>query len=147
MSVGNESSRLRTPLPSGRSLEKPVSPALPGIESISGDLQNAAARIINSANPNRSRYDAVQVLLLVWSNDMDVETQKAVNELMELLDKQYNYAVEIKPIPVDVQSPYRWLLSEVSQFINIRDLRDTLKIVYYAGYSYLDSDREMTLSR
>ncbi|CAK7234171.1 hypothetical protein SBRCBS47491_008859 [Sporothrix bragantina] len=145
LSVGNES-RLRTPLPSGRSLERLASAALPGIESISGDLQNAAARIINNANPNRSRYDAVQVLLLVWSNDTDVEIREAVDDLAELLEKQYSYSVDIKAIPVDTQSPYRWLLSAISQFMNNHDLRDTLKIVYYAGDSYLDSEREMVLS-
>ncbi|CAK7218047.1 hypothetical protein SCUCBS95973_003357 [Sporothrix curviconia] len=145
LSVGNES-RLRTPLPSGRNLEKLASAALPGIESISGDLQNAAARIINNANPNRSRYDAVQVLLLVWSNDTDMEIREAVDDLAELLEKQYSYSVEIMAIPVDAQSPYRWLLNAVSQFINNRDQRDSLKIVYYAGDSYLDSEREMVLS-
>lgn len=149
LSVGNES-RLRTPLPSGpsgRNLEKLASAALPGIESLSGDLQNAAARIINSTNPNRTRYDAVQVMILVWSNDADYEVRDAIDDLAELFEKKYNYTVDVKAIPVGAQSPYRWLLHTASQFINNRDARDTLKIVYYVGHTYLDAEREMVLSR
>ncbi|CAK7207622.1 hypothetical protein SEUCBS139899_010432 [Sporothrix eucalyptigena] len=146
LSVGNES-RLRTPLPSGRGLEKLAAAALPGIESLSGDLQNAAAHIINNANPNRTRYDTVQVIVLIWSNDTDNEIREAVEDLMELFEKKYNYNVEIKTIPAGAQSPYRWLLSTISSFVNSRDLRDTLKIVYYVGDSYLDLEREMVLSR
>ncbi|KIH89287.1 hypothetical protein SPBR_06823 [Sporothrix brasiliensis 5110] len=140
LSVGTEA-RLRTPLPSGpsgRSLEKLASAALPGIESLSGDLQNAAARIINSTNPSRTRYDAVQVMILVWSNDTDYEVRDAIDDLAELFEKKYNYSVDIKAIPVGAQSPYRWLLHTASQFINNRDSRDTLKIVYYVGHTYLD---------
>ncbi|KAL1888230.1 hypothetical protein Sste5346_009704 [Sporothrix stenoceras] len=148
LSVGNES-RLRTPLPSGpsvRNLEKLASAALPGIESLSGDLQNAAARIINSTNPNRTRYEAVQVMILVWSNDTDHEVVDAIDDLAELFEKKYNYSVDLKAIPVGAQSPYRWLLHTASQFINNRESRDTLKIVYYVGHSYLDAEREMVLS-
>lgn len=146
LSAGNES-RLRTPLPSGRGLEKLASAALPGIESLSGDLQNAAAQIINTANPHRSRYDAVQVIIFVWSNDADYEVRDAIEDLAVLFENSYSYAVDIQPIPVGTQSPYRWLLQTISHFINNCDLRDTLKIVYYIGESYLDSEREMVLSR
>lgn len=146
LSAGTES-RLRTPLPSGRSLEKLALAALPGIESLSGDLQSAAARIINSANPNRSRYDVVQVMILVWSNDTGYDVQDTIDDLAELLEKKYNYTVDIKTIPIGAQSPYRWLLQTATQFINNRDLRDTLKILYYVGHTYLDAEREMVLSR
>ncbi len=146
LSIGNES-RLRTPLPSGRGHEKPPNAILPGIESFTGDLQSTAARIINSANPYRNRYDVVQVMILVWSNDTGQEIQDAIDDLVALLEKKYNYTVDIKTIPIGAQSPFRWLLQTVTQFVNNRDLRDTLKILYYTGYSYLDADREMVLSR
>lgn len=86
-------------------------------------------------------------MILVWSNDSDYEIRDAIDDLAKLLEKRYHYTVEIKAIPVGAQSPYRWLLHSVSHFVNNRDARDTLKILYYVGHSYLDAEREMVLSR
>lgn len=154
--MGTES-RLRTPLPSGPRPEKiekvekfsSVSSAssLPGIESLSGDLQSGTARVINEANASRNRYDVVQVMIVQWSNDSGQEVRDAIGELSQLLEKKYNYSVETVSIPIGAQSPLRWLVQEVTGFVNKRDMRDTLKIFYYAGFSYLDRDRELVLSR
>ena len=146
LSMGTES-RLRTPLPSGPRLEKFSSGSLPGIESLSGDLQSGTARVINEANSSRSRYDHVQVMIVQWSNDSGQEVRDAIDELSTLLDKRYHYSVETVSIPVGAQSPLRWLMQTVTSFVNNRDMRDTLKIFYYAGFSYLDRDREFVLSR
>lgn len=86
-------------------------------------------------------------MILVWSNDSEHEVVDAIDDLADLFEKKYNYTVDLKAIPVGAQSPYRWLLHTASQFINNRDSRDTLKIVYYVGHSYLDAEREMVLSR
>ncbi|EPE06182.1 hypothetical protein F503_03011 [Ophiostoma piceae UAMH 11346] len=145
LSMGTES-RLRTPLPSGPRPEKFSSGSLPGIESLSGDLQSGTARVINEANPSRSRYDFVQVMIVQWSNDSGRDERDAINELSALLKTDYNYNVEIVSIPVGAQSPLRWLMQTVMGFVNNRDMRDTLKIFYYAGFSYLDRDREFVLS-
>ncbi|OAA62650.1 hypothetical protein SPI_04190 [Niveomyces insectorum RCEF 264] len=145
LSVSSEL-RLRTPLPSGRNLEKLAAAALPGIDVVSGDLQNAAARIINSANPNRSRYDAVHVMMLLWNDEPENDVRAAAASLAALLEEKYHYAVDIVYMPAKAQSPYRWLLQAVTDFINNRDMRDTLKILYYAGCSYLNEEREMVLS-
>lgn len=142
LSISSEG-RLRTPLPSGRNL---TSATLPGIEYLSGDVQSATARIINSANPYRSRYEAVHVQMLIWSDEIS-PVRAAVDELASVLEKKYNYIVDLMLIPIGVPSPYRWLLQTVTNFVNNRDSRDTLKILYYSGHSYLDAEREMVLSR
>lgn len=144
--MGTES-RLRTPLPSGPRLEKFSSGSLPGIETLSGDMQSETARVINEANPSRSRYDVVQVMVAQWSNDTSPEVQDAVDMMSTLLEKKYGYSVETVSIPVGAQSPLRWLMQMVTNFVNNRDMRDTLKIFYYAGFSFLDRDRELVLSR
>ncbi|EFX04016.1 hypothetical protein CMQ_944 [Grosmannia clavigera kw1407] len=138
------SSAPRTPLPSSRT-DRMTSAVLPGIESLSGDLQSATARIINSSNPYRTRYDAVHVQLVVWSDDNQLD-RSAVENLAAVFEKRYNYTAEIMCIPVDVSSPYRWLVQTVTEFVSNRDSRETLKILYYAGCSYLDGEREMVLS-
>jgi hypothetical protein len=44
------------------------------------------------------------------------------------------------------KSPWRWLSRKTNEFVEDRDQRDVLKIVYYNGHSYLDSNREMILA-
>ncbi len=140
--------RLRTPLPSGRGLEKIASTALPGIDSMRTDLQNAANRI--SSTIRRGRYVDAKALLLYWHEELDSGVRASVRELAHVLEKQYNYTFDISPIPVssdECKSSWRWLSRKINEFVENRDERDVLKIVYYNGYSFLDGNREMVLSR
>lgn len=143
-SVLNES-RIRKPLPSGPRPDKPTT--LPGIDSFNPDLQRHASRIL--ADPHHSRYTMVSALLVHWQDDDDHGARAAMNEFGTVLD-QYNYTFQMKAIPSSSdghKSSFRWLAREVQDFIDNNDQRDVLKIVYYSGYSYLDGNRDMVLSR
>lgn len=140
-------SRHRTPLPSGPRLEKSLS--LPGIENLKNELQSNASRMLSTSS--RSRYTAVYALLLFWQDDDDVATvHHAVRELADVLDNYYHYTLQTKTIPSlsdGTRSSWRWLSRELNAFAEERDQRDVLKIVYYAGHTYLDGNREMVLAR
>ncbi|PHH84738.1 hypothetical protein CDD83_1472 [Cordyceps sp. RAO-2017] len=138
--------RIRTPLPSGPRLEKSLS--LPGIESLKNELQSNIPRTLSTSN--RGRYNAVHALLLFWQDDDDTAVvQGAVKELADVLDKYYHYTFEIQTIPSSsdgCKSSWRWLSRRLNEFAEDRDQRDVLKIVYYAGHTYLDGNREMVLA-
>ncbi|KAM4058040.1 hypothetical protein HRG_011004 [Hirsutella rhossiliensis] len=138
--------RIRTPLPSGPRLEKSLS--LPGIESLKNELQSNVPRTLST--PNRGRYSAVQALLLFWHDDDDVALVRgAVEELADVLEKYYHYTFHIQTIPSSSdgsKSSWRWLSRQLNEFAEDRDQRDVLKIVYYAGHTYLDGNREMVLA-
>ena len=142
--------RIRTPLPSGPSiprLEKSLS--LPGIESLKNDLQASASRMISTSS--RSRYAAVQALLLYWQEDEDgSRVEGAVRDLADTFEKHYGYALQVQQIPSSsdgTKNSWRWLSRRLNDFVEDRDQRDVLKIVYYVGHTYLDGNREMVLSR
>ncbi|KAL0935045.1 uncharacterized protein CTRU02_209636 [Colletotrichum truncatum] len=138
-------SRIRTPLPSGPRLDKP--PMLPGIESLKSDLQTNVSRILST--PSRSRYSSAQALLLYWQDDPDLSVGNSVKELGEVFDQYYRYTFSITTIPSSSEtckSPWRWLSRKITDFVEDRDQRDVLKIVYYNGHSYLDGNREMVLA-
>ncbi|KAK2002909.1 hypothetical protein LX36DRAFT_194920 [Colletotrichum falcatum] len=138
-------SRIRTPLPTGPRLDKP--PMLPGIESLKSDLQTNVSRILST--PSRSRYSSAQVLLLYWQDDPDFTVGSSVKDLGEVFDQYYRYTFSITTIPSASEackSPWRWLSRKITDFVEDRDQRDVLKIVYYNGHSYLDGNREMVLA-
>ncbi len=152
-------SRLRTPLPSGPRLEKPVSmpplaaapphlTALPNIETIKADLEGTASRVL--ASPHGSRYTSVCVLVIHWQ-DEEPTAKAAVDELSDVFERIYHYSLEFAKIPSSesdgCRNPWRWLSRIVNDFTEKHDTRDTLKIVYYSGYSFLDENREMVLAR
>ncbi|VUC30012.1 unnamed protein product [Clonostachys rosea] len=139
-------SRHRTPLPSGPRLE---SLSLPGIETLKNELQSSAVRMLSTAS--RSRYTAVQALLLFWQDDDDdvATIHNAVRELADVLENLYHYALQIQAIPSSAdgsRSSWRWLSRQMGDFAEDRDQRDVLKIVYYVGHTYLDGNREMVLA-
>lgn len=141
-------SRLRTPLPSGPRLEKSLS--LPGIESFKNDLQANAAKIIST--PHRGRYSAVRALLLIWQDDDDASAvHAAAQELADVFEKYYRYSAQIQVIPAPepglARDTWRWLARTLDRFAEDDDHRDVLKIVYYAGHTFLDGNREMNLAR
>ncbi|KAH7321399.1 hypothetical protein B0I35DRAFT_213832 [Stachybotrys elegans] len=138
--------RIRTPLPSGPRLEKSMS--LPGIESFKNSLQDNVSRMLLS--PTRNRYTTAKVLFLFWQDDDEaLVVSNAVRELADVLDKLYHYTYQIQTIPSSsdgCKSSWRWLSRQLNDFAEERDQRDVLKIVYYAGYTYLDGNREMILA-
>lgn len=141
--------RIRTPLPSGPRLEKTAAAAiaLPGIDSLKSDLQGLASRI--SSNPERSRYSSVHALLLYWHDDHAADVRESIDNLREVLDTHYHYTFEIASIPSspeDCKNSWRWLSRKLNEFVENRDQRDVLKIVYYNGHTYINGDREMVLS-
>lgn len=157
----NESRINRTPLPSGPRIERHSSmpnalatpPALystiPHPGSVKHDLESAASKILSS--PHRGRYTNVYALLIFWEDEQQSSITGAVEELAEVFQKCYHYTPEIIKIPSATRdgytNPWRWLSRIINEFIDKNDTRDTLKIVYYSGCSYLDDNREMVLSR
>lgn len=139
--------RIRTPLPSGPRLEKSLS--LPGIESLKNELQHNVPKILSTTH--RGRYNSVQVLLLFWHDDEDAITiQDALQELAHVFDRSYHYTFHIQAIPSasdSSKSSWRWLSRRLNDFAEDCDQRDVLKIVYYAGHTCLDGNREMILTR
>ncbi|KAK9437761.1 tyrosine-protein phosphatase non-receptor type 6 [Metarhizium brunneum] len=138
--------RIRTPLPSGPRLEKSLS--LPGIESLKNELQHNVPKILSTTH--RGRYNSVQVLLLFWHDDEDATTiQDALQELAHVFDRSYHYTFHIQAIPSasdSSKSSWRWLSRRLNDFAEDCDQRDVLKIVYYAGHTCLDGNREMILT-
>jgi hypothetical protein len=139
--------RIRTPLPSGPRPDKPGGTVLPGIDSLKVDLQSNVSKMLSM--PHRSRYTAVQALLLYWQDD-DIDVKDAVKDLADVFSIFYRYTFEIQTIPTssdECKSSWRWLSRKINDFVEDRDQRDVLKIVYYNGHSYLDGNREMVLAR
>ncbi|KAL2021409.1 hypothetical protein VTK56DRAFT_7162 [Thermocarpiscus australiensis] len=141
--------RIRTPLPSGPRPDKPAGlpSLLPGLESFRSDLQGSANRML--ANPFRSRYANVSVLLVRWQDDEDIGARSAIQDLAKVFSEDYHYTVQIKSIPTSSdgsRSPWLWLSRVVTDFITDQNQRDILKIFYYSGHSYLDGDRDTVLA-
>lgn len=141
--------RIRTPLPSGPRPDKHANmPPLPGFDSFRADLQGSADRIL--ANPFRSRYANVSVLLVRWQADEDSGGQTAFNDLAKTFREDYNYVVQKALIPVSTEEskrPWLWLSQVVADFVADHNQRDCLNIFYYSGFSYLDRNREAVLAR
>ncbi|KAH7111635.1 hypothetical protein EDB81DRAFT_362206 [Dactylonectria macrodidyma] len=138
--------RIRTALPSGPRLENSLS--LPGIKSlIKNDMQTNIGCMLST--PNRDRYTSVQALLLFWQDDDETsEIQSAVRELADVFDEYYHYSFQIQAIPSSENnnSSWIWLSQQLNDFIKDGDQRDVLKIIYYAGHTYLDGNRQMVLA-
>jgi hypothetical protein len=142
--------RIRTPLPSGPRPDKfAMAVPQPSIDATKNEvLQNAVSRMLSI--PFRSPYIAVEALLLHWSDDEDQSVRAAMEELAHVLEEQYHYTLDIKsitPSADDCKNSWRWLSRVITDFVDHRDQRDVLKIVYYNGYTYLDANREMVLAR
>ncbi|KAI0198395.1 hypothetical protein F4808DRAFT_261491 [Astrocystis sublimbata] len=158
----NETRINRTPLPSGPRIDRhssiPSIPSpivashspypLPHVGSIRHDLESMASKILSS--PYRSRYSNVYALLIYWEDEHESNIAGSVEELADVFQKYYHYVPEIIKIPSTARdgysNPWRWLSRIINEFVDKSDTRDTLKIVYYSGYTFLDENREMVLS-
>ncbi|KAK4201794.1 hypothetical protein QBC40DRAFT_48751 [Triangularia verruculosa] len=141
-------SRIRTPLPSGPRPERPTSMfPVAGLESFRADLQGSASRIL--ASPLRSRYANISAMLVRWQDDEDEGAKNDMEELARVFKADYNYSVKTKYIPTSGDpgnSSYLWLNREVNEFVTAYNQRDTLKVFYYSGHSYLGEDRDTMIS-
>lgn len=140
--------RIRTPLPSGPRLEKSLS--LPGIDTFRNELQSTANKMLSTAN--RGRYSEVRALLLVWQDDDDAaNVHAATRELADVFEKYYRFSFQIQAMPSSepglAKDTWRWLSRTLDRFADEDDHREVLKIVHYAGHTFLDESREMCLSR
>jgi hypothetical protein len=151
-------SRIRTPLPSGPRLDSSISippltaatstlPMLPRIDFIKSDLDMSASRLLSGSHSGR--YSAVVVLLVCWQEDEGTDALAAVQELHAVF-QEYSYSSRIVQIPFSssglCKNSQRWLSRRINEFMEDRDTRDVLKIVYYNGCTSVD-DGEMVLAR
>src|SRR3569833_169703 len=100
-------------------------------------------------NPHRSRYVSARVLAFVWQDGPDHTVARQLDGLGRVLRENYNYTFDIERIPSasqECQSPYRWMSKRLTDFVDDRDRRDVLKIVFYSGYTYQDANRDMVLA-
>ncbi|KAH7132795.1 hypothetical protein EDB81DRAFT_887917 [Dactylonectria macrodidyma] len=115
--------------------------------NLKNDLQTSIRRVLST--PNRGRYTSVQALLLFWQDDNETsKAQSAIRELANVFDKYYHYSFQIQAIPSSQnhKSSWIWLSRKLNDFIKDGGHRDVLKIVYYAGDTYLDGSRQMVLT-
>jgi hypothetical protein len=88
----------------------------------------------------------------MWQDDDQPATvHAAVQELADVFEKYYRYTFQIQVIPAPepglARDTWRWLSRTLDRFAEDDDHRDVLKIVYYAGHTFLDGNREMNLAR
>lgn len=148
--LASNEARMRTSLPSSPRPKKLANlPPLLGFEEFRAELQGSVNRPL--ASPFCSRYAHVSVLLVQWQDDDDTDAQEAIQALERTFHEDYNYTVQIKIIS-SLQDelrepPWQWLLRVVRDFVADHDQHNCLKIYYYSGYTYLNSDRDMVLAR
>ena len=137
----------RTPLPSGRNLERLAAAALPAVDNVKADMQAAATRILTSAF--RNKYSAVSALMLYWQDeDKATDALSSIRSFAGTLHSLYGYSCDIAPIPSfpeDRGTTLAWLSRRITGFYEDQR-RDILRIVYYNGYTFLNDNREMVLA-
>ncbi|ETS80979.1 hypothetical protein PFICI_05981 [Pestalotiopsis fici W106-1] len=151
-------SRIRTPLPSGPRLDAsvpmppmaaapPAITTLPNIDFIKSELDTAASRHLSG--PYTGRYNAVEALLICWQEDDESRDVLGAVEDLQKVFHEYSFATRIIQIPFSssglCKNSQRWLSREINDFAEDRDTRDTLKIVYYNGWTSVE-DGEMVLA-
>ncbi|KAF3023763.1 hypothetical protein E8E14_014328 [Neopestalotiopsis sp. 37M] len=151
-------SRIRTPLPSGPRLEAsipmppmattpPTITALPNIDYIKSELDTAASRCLSGSYTGR--YNAVEALLVCWQEDNESRDVLGAVQDLENVFHEYCFTVKVIQIPFSssglCKNSQRWLSRVINEFVEDRDTRDTLKIVYYNGCTSVE-DGEMVLA-
>jgi hypothetical protein len=85
-------------------------------------------------------YFQVFVLLLSWEDeDPRLPVLQEIDQLCDVFERIYHFKVERWKIPSD--DSHRRLNHKVLSFVG-EDLRDHLKIVYYAGHGRLSYNRQ-----
>lgn len=134
---------VRTPLPGS-------SRSIPPIEMLQNTLQSTSPKLL--LTKNRGRYVDCRVLLLIWQGDAQADiVENAARVLGSVFERNYHFTFQIQNIPATENGisrlAWRWLTLTLDGFIGNNDHRDVLKIVYYAGHTFLDTNREMILSK
>lgn len=90
-------------------------------------------------NAGRSRYSAVNVLLLSWEED-DLEVITEVDRLHRVFEKLYGFSADQWSIPSS--DAHGELQDRLRAFTKTYGKEDALLIVYYGGHGYLDDFRQ-----
>lgn len=93
---------------------------------------------------DHKRYTTVRVLHLQWANDWRQDLLKAGLDFAKTLREIYGFDHQLVVIPL-VDS-HKHLRDAIDSFTKNEDERGVLKIIYYAGNSYLNGDRSMMLA-
>lgn len=113
-------------------------------EQMRKTLQDAASFAEAQPNENtRMAYNNVNVLLLRWDADIDVDND--LQALKKMFAERYNFSTEVYTLPSseDVEAK---LCTEVSRNIASTPL-ETLLIIYYAGHAAFDSNQALSWAR
>lgn len=115
------------------------------LESFGKSLEDAVKVLLPDQS---SRYTSVHVLILQW--EMDPLTSqlvdREVDELVEVFRDEYKFDVEIGRIPRE--QPSKWISRKMINFVDkADDSRDSLKILYYGGHSFISESHENIWSR
>jgi hypothetical protein len=90
-------------------------------------------------------YTSVHVLLLRWKDD-DLGVAEEADQLAKVFSDSYHFEVTTGLIPSD--SPSRWLSRKILNFVELEDdSRQTLKIVWYGGHSYISDSNQCMWSK
>lgn len=98
---------------------------------------------IYSKMPRRPRYKKVSVLLLRWEED--AAAQRELAELDKIFRERYNYQTDQWSIPT-APNPNIKLSIQMAPFVEQAE-SDHLLIVYYAGHSYVGTDKQLYWAR
>lgn len=101
-------------------------------------LNKATASVFPKTS--HSKYSSAHVLLLRWQDD-DLGVSDESEALAEMFAEQYHFEISVGLIPSE--SPSRWLSRKILNFIEVDDdSRQTLKIVWYGGHSFISESKQ-----
>jgi hypothetical protein len=82
------------------------------------------------------------VSLVRWAQD-DLGVARELNTLASVFEDQYGFNVETWQIPANEKS-HNNLMQKALDFLEEYDAGENLFIIYYAGYGYINQDRQST---
>ena len=137
----------RPPAPKTRSAED-SDPSMTDLQSkdLIRDLgyQTLRNRVINDKEHNRSPrpilYKEVEVLLLCWHGSCsDMNTEVEVEALKAVFEMQFGYNTTVEYLNTWHKTNLQMhITSKVAMFLDARDERNNLLIIYYAGHGVLE---------
>lgn len=103
-------------------------------------LQDAAS--FAQAQPsqeNKLPYNAVNVLLLRWEDDIDSDND--LQALKKMFAERYNYNTDTFTLPTSEDAESK-LSSEITKHIE-NTTQGTLLVIYYTGHTMIGSEKEL----
>ncbi|KAJ4397591.1 hypothetical protein N0V93_001824 [Gnomoniopsis smithogilvyi] len=107
-------------------------------------LHSTAQAALSLPAIDHNRYTTVHALHLQWDNEWRQGVLQAGMDLGKTLRDAYGFGYHMEVIPLGIS--HKHFRERLQHFIEKEDERGVLKIVYYAGDSYLDGDRKMMLT-